>query len=77
MNIQSQKLKIIEEIVQLNDEQKLNDLENLLHHNPTEAFKPMTEPEFYKMIEESELDIQQGKTMLHEDVVEYFKKKLK
>ena len=77
MNIQSQKLKIIEEIVQLNDEHKLNDLEILLHHNSDKAFQPMTESEFYKMMDESEADIQKGSTIVHEDVVEYFKKKLK
>ncbi len=77
MNIQSQKLKIIEEIVQLNDEHKLNDLQTLLHHPSDKAFQPMTENEFHKMIDESEQDIQQGNTMVHEDVVEYFKKKLK
>jgi hypothetical protein len=75
MNIQTQKLKLIEEIVQLNDEHKLNDLANVLHFKSDKAFEPMTEIEFHKMIDESEQDIQQGNTMVHEDVVEYFKKK--
>jgi hypothetical protein len=68
---------LIEEIVQLNDEHKLNDVESVLHHNADKAFQPMTETEFYKMVDESEQDIQHGNTMVQEDVVEYFKKKLK
>ena len=81
MDIQSIKLKFIEDFLRLKNEQlilKLNELLNREKKNIYEnSLKPMTINEFHKGIEQAEKDIEEGNVFTQDQVEEIFAKKHK
>ena len=81
MDIQSIKLKFIEDFLRLKNEQlilKLNELLNREKKNIYEnSLKSMTINEFHKGIEQAEKDIEEGNVFTQDQVEEIFAKKHK
>ena len=76
MNLQARKLSLIEWLTSINDEDIIGRIENLKKRKKAKAeMKPMPLKQYYKMIEESEQDIQDGRVYAHEEVVKYMKRK--
>ena len=77
MNIQAEKKWIIQELQKVKDENLILVFKNLLNYadKKRESLKPMSMLEYHNMLAESEEDYKAGRTVAHEDVVKYFKKK--
>ena len=76
MNLQTRKLSLIEWMVSLNDKATIDRIEDLKKGKKAKReMKPMSLKEYYKIIKESEEDIQYGRVYAHEEVVKYLKRK--
>jgi Txe/YoeB family toxin of Txe-Axe toxin-antitoxin module len=72
MDIQSEKLKVIEKLLKTQDEELIEKINSLLNEA---ILKPMTMEELQEKLKKSERDIKEGRVHAHEEVVSYFKKK--
>jgi Txe/YoeB family toxin of Txe-Axe toxin-antitoxin module len=72
MDIQSEKLKVIEKLLKTQDEKLIEKINSLLNEA---ILKPMTMEELQEKLKKSEKDIKEGRVHAHEEVVSYFKKK--
>ncbi len=71
MNIQAQKLNLIERLMLLNDKSIINKIEKMLEipvKKSHKNLKPMTIDEFYTRVELSEKAIKEGRTISQEDL---------
>ena len=68
MDIQAEKLNLIEELIQLNDKSILKKIKSLLSL-ASKKIKPMTIEEFYAKIEASEKDIEAGNLLTHDELI--------
>lgn len=73
MNIQSRKLVLIEEFLQINDESLITKLESLIRHEKKisheRELKPMSMKEFHEMIDQAKSDIDTGRVISHQELI--------
>ena len=81
MTLQERKLQLINQLVHTSNEKFIRQIEELLKKSFANEYekklKPMTEKELLERAYRSEEDIEAGRLVAHEDVVEYFKNKKK
>ncbi len=79
MDIQSTKLRFIEDFLRLQNDQLIFKLSELLNNEKKKLYenslKPMTINELHKKIDQAEKDIKEGNIFSQEQVEEIFKKK--
>lgn len=72
MDIQTKKLKLIEDFLSISDEKLLDKLDHLIknekHKGNSENFKPLSINEFHEMVNEAVEDYEKGNTILQEDL---------
>ncbi len=66
MDIQIQKLNIIQRLIQVNDKNVIQKIDSILAKS-SDNITPMTLEEFYARIEEAEDDITNGRVTSHDD----------
>jgi hypothetical protein len=72
MDIQTKKLKLIEDFLSISDEKLLDKLDLLIkkekHIRNSENLKPMSMDEFHAMVNEAIEDYEKGNTILQEEL---------
>lgn len=82
MNVDVEKVHIIEQVLSIHDEKLLGQLrrmvdELVLRFDEKSASSPMTEEAFLTRMDASEQALQQGETVSHEEIVAHFRSRLK
>jgi hypothetical protein len=77
MDLQTRKLSLIEEFIQITDESIIEKFEALIgsikRKLPERDIKPMTMAEFHEMIDKSLDDSKNGRVISHDDLLEKVK----
>ncbi|MCX6309562.1 MAG: hypothetical protein NTY32_12270 [Bacteroidia bacterium] len=72
MDIQTKKLKLIEDFLSISDEKLLDKLDYLIRKEKREGYseklKPLSLNEFHEMVNEAIEDYEKGNTILQEDL---------
>jgi len=72
MDIQTKKLKLIEDFLSISDEKLLDKLDHLIkkekYKSKTENLQPMSMDEFHEMVNEAIEDYEKGNTILQEEL---------
>lgn len=72
MDIQTKKLKLIEDFLSISDEKLLDKLDHLIKEEKHKGFvgnlKPMSINEFHEMVNEAVEDYEKGNTILQEEL---------
>ncbi|WP_125916559.1 hypothetical protein [Hymenobacter coccineus] len=82
MNVDVEKVHIIEQVLSIHDEKLLGQLrrmvdELVLGFDEKNASLPMTEEAFLTRMDASEQALQQGDTISHEEIVAHFRSRIK
>ncbi|EMR02078.1 hypothetical protein [Cesiribacter andamanensis] len=72
MNIQTRKLSLIEEFLHINDEEIISKVESLIKEEKSKKYEssqtPMSMDEFRAMIDQAQLDSEEGRVISHQDL---------
>ncbi|MGY5845993.1 hypothetical protein ACW6QP_01120 [Salegentibacter sp. HM20] len=73
MDLKSRKLKIIDYLIHLNDENVVKEIESILYNEfDAEEFRKFSKEELIKRTQKSEKDIEAGRVISQEDVERKF-----
>lgn len=77
MNIQTRKLALIEEFIQISDENLLTKIESFIRKEKKKSLQnelqPMSLTEFYELIDQARQDAEAGRLVSHDELAEKIK----